>query len=586
MATWKLPVVIPASANQPDTLCIWHGYLLGATGSNIYTHHLVDSWVRAGHDVVLACQEPDPTKHPRIHDVVRLEHEPASGTVRAAERRSIREPEPGHGRCTMVVPDIHGVLPVYVIDRYEGFTVLRVPELEPDQLESYASDQRAAMQWVLDAFAPAGVLINHASPLPAAIGPVLDSAGVPYAVKVHGSELEYALVEDARLVAPAASALERAASVLVGSDHIERRTRELLGDAAVAGRVATVPPGVDLDRFRPIARDDAARAATHARLVDELDARAASQPGGRERAVSDAVRELVGAGDPTTLVDRLARLHAAYEERLVEASAPDAARALVFEDRSLLVFVGKLIPQKGVQLLLAALPSVLDRHPDAQLVVAGFGPLRDGLEALLHAMRAGDEPALDALADGMGALSGEGGAAMPHLRGFLDTLRERGELATWLQLAARHRVDERVSWLGLVDHGVLAQLWPLAETSIVPSVLAEAFGMVAAEAAACGCVPIVADHSGLADAASVIEGDGVAPVRFAIREPLGTAVHTLAEAIVARLDLAEPERARQAEAARANVARAWGWDQLAVEVADLMTGRRTGARSTSPRADA
>ena len=57
------------------TLCIWHGYLLGATGSNIYTHHLVDSWVRAGHDVVLACQEPDPTAHPSIHEVVRLEHE-------------------------------------------------------------------------------------------------------------------------------------------------------------------------------------------------------------------------------------------------------------------------------------------------------------------------------------------------------------------------------------------------------------------------------------------------------------------------------------------------------------------------------
>jgi glycosyltransferase involved in cell wall biosynthesis len=562
---------------------IWHGYLLGATGSNIYTHHLVESWVRTGHDVVLACQEHRPELHPSIQRATWLEHDAATGTVAVRETREIRERPAGHGSCTMVVPDIHGVLPVYVLDRYEGFEVVRVPGLEPARLASYVDDHAAAMQWVLDQWPVAGVLINHASPLPAAVGPVLDAAGIPYAVKVHGSELEYALVEDASLVEPAARALERACSVLVGSGHIEQRTRELLGDGAVGDRAVTVPPGVDLDRFRPIERDDAAREDSRTQLVEVLEQRVAASPGGRGSGVRDRVAALVAdvGGDltrATSLVSELASLHGEYEERLVEPTAVDAARALQLEQRALLVFVGKLIPQKGVQLILAALPRVLEAHPGAQLVVAGFGPLRDGLEALLVAMARRDIAAVDALADGMGELSGEGGAQLAHLRGFLDGRRAAGTLDAWLDAAAATRVDEHVAWLGLVDHGVLAHLWPLAEASVVPSVLAEAFGMVAAEAAACGCVPVVGDHSGLADAASVIELDGVTPIRFDARDLVG-AVDALADVLIARLDLDSDERSRQAAAARANVAAAWGWDELAAQVADLMCGSASVARS-------
>ena len=561
----------PASDSPRSTLVIWHGYLLGATGSNIYTHHLVDSWIRAGHDVVLACQEPDPDAHPRIHDVVVLAHDRASGAVTVASQRTIREPASGHGRCTMVRPDIHGVLPVYVLDQYEGYEVVRVPGLDAGRAAAYAADHAAAARWVVARFAPSGVLINHAAPLPAALAPVLQELDVPYAVKVHGSELEYALVEDASLVPAAAAALAGAAAVLVGSDHIERRTRELLGDAALDGRVATVPPGVDLDRFAPVPQDIDSRQAAHRRLVAEIDARAQRQQRGRTAAASEAVRAAV-AGDGDR-IGRIARVGETYEARHVERTAPVAVRALDVDADRLLVYVGKLIPQKGVDLLLAALPDVLTAHPDARLVVAGFGPLRDGLEALLVAMAQRDEAALRVLADGMGKLSGEGADGLAHLRGWLDAVRDRGELDAWLDRAAVARVDERVTWLGLVDHGVLAELWPLAEASVVPSVLAEAFGMVAAEAAACGCVPVVSDHSGLADAASVIELDGVAPIRVPLGDPArGDAVAELARVLVVRLDLPADERARQAASARTNVAAAWGWDELAVHVADLMTG--------------
>ena len=44
-------------------------------------------------------------------------------------------------------------------------------------------------------------------------------------------------------------------------------------------------------------------------------------------------------------------------------------------------------------------------------------------------------------------------------------------------------------------------LLPLADITVVPSVFPEAFGMVAAEAAAAGSIPLVANHSGLAEVA-------------------------------------------------------------------------------------
>ena len=40
---------------------IWHGYLLGGTGSNVYTRSLARAWSRLGHEVVVFSQEPHDT---------------------------------------------------------------------------------------------------------------------------------------------------------------------------------------------------------------------------------------------------------------------------------------------------------------------------------------------------------------------------------------------------------------------------------------------------------------------------------------------------------------------------------------------
>ena len=41
-------------------ILLWHGYLLGGTGSNVYTRSLARAWSQLGHDVTVFSQEPHP----------------------------------------------------------------------------------------------------------------------------------------------------------------------------------------------------------------------------------------------------------------------------------------------------------------------------------------------------------------------------------------------------------------------------------------------------------------------------------------------------------------------------------------------
>ena len=80
-------------------IVIWHGYLLGGTGSNVYTRQLAREWSRGGNDVTVLCQEP----HPERYDL---------------------------GGAAVLRPDVGGLLPTFVLDHYEGYRV----ELPEDRL--------------------------------------------------------------------------------------------------------------------------------------------------------------------------------------------------------------------------------------------------------------------------------------------------------------------------------------------------------------------------------------------------------------------------------------------------------------------
>src|SRR5207248_8342387 len=87
--------------------------------------------------------------------------------------------------------------------------------------------------------------------------PVGAAVGVPFRVKVHGSELEYSMRGRPELERWGAETLAQADATYVGSAHIRRVLEEVCGHV---DSVYEVPPGVDVDEFVPEPRDGAVRA--------------------------------------------------------------------------------------------------------------------------------------------------------------------------------------------------------------------------------------------------------------------------------------------------------------------------------------
>jgi glycosyltransferase involved in cell wall biosynthesis len=404
-------------------ILLWHGYLLGGTGSNVYTRALAREWSNAGHDVVVVCQE------------------------RAPEQYDL-----GNARVVNVeLPD--KLLPVFVMDRYVGLQPKFLQDFTDGEKRAYVDANAATLRALLPADL---VFANHVL----MGGPVGAASGAPFRVKAHGSELEYSMRGRPELERWGAEALAGADATYVGSAHIREVLAQVVGHV---DRVHEVPPGVDVEEFRLRPRGEALAA-----LVEE------------------ARRDAPNPGNAS--------------ERLPDDRNADRLASFLAGDEPTVVYFGKLIEQKGVQVLLAAMRGI-----DARLVVVGFGPYRATLEAM----------------------------AAP-----------------------------RTLFTGPFEHRHLAQLLPLADVTVVPSIFPEAFGMVAAEAAAAGSPPLVARHSGLAEVAAGLEDEYPAHLRHLAAFESGNAddLYTKLQELLA---LSREDRAALQHAARRTVVERWSWAGVA-----------------------
>jgi phosphatidyl-myo-inositol dimannoside synthase len=184
--------------------------------------------------------------------------------------------------------------------------------------------------------------------------------------------------------------------------------------------------------------------------------------------------------------------------------------------RPTVVCVSRLVPRKGQDVLIRALPSIRQRVDGAALVIVGGGP-------------------------------------------YLVALR---------RLAERHEVSEHVTFTGGVPAAELPAYHAMADVFAMPcrtrgaGLDVEGLGIVFLEASATG-VPVVAGHSGGApetvrhnETGLVIDGRSVDQVAAAV-----TGI------------LADPDRAAAMGAAgRDWVTAHWRWDALAARLGDLLRG--------------
>ncbi len=237
------------------------------------------------------------------------------------------------------------------------------------------------------------------------------------------------------------------------------------------------------------------------------------------------------------------------------------------EGEPLVAFVGKLIVSKGPDLLLAAWPLVLERVPDARLLVVGFGAFREGLEELAAALQDGDLERARELALAGRALEGEVGPDPPPLGYLLAFLEGLEGAAAERYRSAAAALGERVLFTGRLEHEELVRVLPACTALVVPSTFPEAFGMVAAEAAACGTLPVSAAHSGLAEVSGALAARVPEPVRPLLSFELGPgAVQAIAGRLLEWLDAEPGLRERTREALVATVRERWSWESVAEAV--------------------
>lgn len=127
-------------------------------------------------------------------------------------------------------------------------------------------------------------------------------------------------------------------------------------------------------------------------------------------------------------------------------NALEFRRQFALDNEKVVMFVGRMVAEKGAQVLIEAAPRILAQYPDAKFVIVGKG-------------------------------------------GFLNDLKRR---------AAQLKLGSKMLFTGYVDDDTLLRIYRTADVAVVPS-LYEPFGIVALEGMAAKVPTVVADTGGLGE---------------------------------------------------------------------------------------
>jgi phosphatidylinositol alpha-1,6-mannosyltransferase len=196
------------------------------------------------------------------------------------------------------------------------------------------------------------------------------------------------------------------------------------------------------------------------------------------------------------------------------SAAPQLRQSLGLAEKKVIVSVGRLVHRKGQDFLIAALPAILQRHPDTHILMVGEGPYRKKLEKLTSDLA---------------------------LQGSITFIG-------------------RIQYADLPSYISVGDLFAMPSRSRLAGLEVEGLGIVYLEASACG-LPVIAGKSGGAPDAVV---EGVTGVTVDGRN--SAEIARAANAMLDDLDQARAMGARGREWVISN----WGWEIWAKEFQKLL----------------
>lgn len=206
--------------------------------------------------------------------------------------------------------------------------------------------------------------------------------------------------------------------------------------------------------------------------------------------------------------DKLAIIPNGIRPEAFQVPAPDPALRLRYAEpeERIIFFIGRLVREKGVQVLLEALQKLRERIPHVRAIIAGQGPYAEELH----------------------------------------------------RLALHLGLDRQVTFAGYVDEQTRNQLYAQADVAVFPS-LYEPFGLVALEAMAAGTPVVVSDTGGFAETVE----HGVNGIRVAVENS-----SELAGQLLALLNNPDLGR-RLARQALKDTAESYSWFSIARQYEEI-----------------
>ncbi|MEU6977150.1 MULTISPECIES: glycosyltransferase family 4 protein [unclassified Streptomyces] len=232
--------------------------------------------------------------------------------------------------------------------------------------------------------------------------------------------------------------------------------------------------------------------------------------------LGEYTRSRIAAALTPAAAGRMAQLPPGVDEKTFhpDSGGAEVRERLGLSDRPVVVCVSRLVPRKGQDTLILALPEILRRVPDAVLLIVGGGPYEQELRKL--AARTG--------------------------------------------VAASVRFTGAVPWAELPAHYGAGDVFAMPCRTRRGGLDVEGLGIVYLEASATGLPVVAGDSGGAPDA--VLDGETGWVVRGGVPEESADRIATL---------LLDPElRARMGERGRRWVEERWRWDLLAERLRELL----------------
>lgn len=444
-----------------------HGYFLNGTGSNIFVNNACRELCRMGHNVLLFCQEKAVNEIDFIENA--FDFDSKNSSLIATHKKNT----PYLGKCTLYRPNLNGFLPVFVYDKYIGYEVKEFTSCTQEELESYIEYNKNAINCAVKEKHIDLVWSNHSIMQPVYVSRSnLGKSQCARVLTVHGSCLNFSVRKSELLKKYAQEAIQNNNRIaFVSRFSMDEFLEFFQYDEIIKGKSMVIPAGVDLEKFVPINNTNEKNYCIEKLL----------------KALNDSMRkELV---------------HSSQEENICKTDVDiiSKLRDIDFKNEEIVLYYGKYLWTKGIQVLIAAAPIIMQKYPRVRFIFVGYGSTREYFEAIINALNNRQRSVFMDLLNHPEKFDRQ--IDMECAKFFSSLLKqlEDKDFSNAYFSACENIIKSRMVFTGFLKHDYLNTLIACSDITVAPSIFPEAFGLVAVESLASGVIPVQTNHSGFAE---------------------------------------------------------------------------------------